>query len=230
MCVKLPFNSLRDPPPPPLKLRNRYLRNWILNFWHLQITKDIYKKRQKKKFIEYALWELAAPLRTVRQALRRRTPWSAQPVRQPWPGCRQPATSRPSSLYMFTREGGGGTPSFTEKQRPWAWPSPWYGSCPAERQSSIRKQNTRIQGQKDSGSRIRIKENKNRIFNSKIISKLSELWSGMLIPDPGSGSWFFYPSRIPDPGVKKAPDPGSGSAHCMQPTLTQQITNFPGAE
>ncbi len=22
----------------------------------------------------------------------------------------------------------------------------------------------------------------------------------------------FYPSRIPDPGVKKAPDPGSGSA------------------
>ncbi len=22
-----------------------------------------------------------------------------------------------------------------------------------------------------------------------------------------SGSWFFYPSRIPDPGVKKAPDP-----------------------
>jgi hypothetical protein len=35
---------------------------------------------------------------------------------------------------MFTREGGGGTPSFTEKQRPWAWPSPWYGSCPAERQ------------------------------------------------------------------------------------------------
>jgi hypothetical protein len=27
------------------------------------------------------------------------------------------------------------------------------------------------------------------------------------IPDPD-----FYPSRIPDPGVKKAPDPGSGSA------------------
>jgi hypothetical protein len=27
---------------------------------------------------------------------------------------------------------------------------------------------------------------------------------------PGSG--FFYPSRIPDPGVKKAQDPGSGSA------------------
>ncbi len=26
------------------------------------------------------------------------------------------------------------------------------------------------------------------------------------------GSWFsFYPSRIPDPGVKKAPDPGSAT-------------------
>ncbi len=27
---------------------------------------------------------------------------------------------------------------------------------------------------------------------------------------PGSNN--FFPSRIPDPGVKKAPDPGSGSA------------------
>jgi hypothetical protein len=34
--------------------------------------------------------------------------------------------------------------------------------------------------------------------------------------DPGCSSRIriltFYPSRIPDPGVKKAPDPGSGSA------------------
>ncbi len=29
------------------------------------------------------------------------------------------------------------------------------------------------------------------------------------IPDPGSGCWLL---PIPDPGVKKAPDPGSGSA------------------
>ncbi len=33
---------------------------------------------------------------------------------------------------------------------------------------------------------------------------------------PGSGYWIriltFYPSRIPDPGIEKAPDPGSGSA------------------
>jgi hypothetical protein len=31
----------------------------------------------------------------------------------------------------------------------------------------------------------------------------------MIIPDPDV---FFYPSRIPDRGVKKAPDPRSGSA------------------
>jgi hypothetical protein len=31
----------------------------------------------------------------------------------------------------------------------------------------------------------------------------------MFIPDPDLD---FYPSRIPDPGIKKAPDPGSGSA------------------
>ncbi len=54
------------------------------------------------------------------------------------------------------------------------------------------------------------------IFNPKIVSKLSEKWSGMFIPDadPVSGSWFFtHPGyRIPDPGFKKTPDPGSGSA------------------
>jgi hypothetical protein len=39
----------------------------------------------------------------------------------------------------------------------------------------------------------------------------------MNIPDPGLGFLpipdpdFFYPSRIPDPGVKKAPDPGSAT-------------------
>ncbi len=34
--------------------------------------------------------------------------------------------------------------------------------------------------------------------------------SSFWIPDPDPD--FFPPSRIPDPGVKKAPDPGSGSA------------------
>ncbi len=62
-----------------------------------------------------------------------------------------------------------------------------------------------------SGSRIRIKEFK--YFKPKMISKLYEIQydpgcsSRIRIPDPG-----FLPhprSQIPDPGVKKAPDPGS---------------------
>ncbi len=52
------------------------------------------------------------------------------------------------------------------------------------------------------------------ILTQKIVSKLSEILSVMFIPDPdpGSGIMVFYPSRIPNPGVKKAPDHGSGSA------------------
>jgi hypothetical protein len=46
---------------------------------------------------------------------------------------------------------------------------------------------------------------KNSSFlTQKIVYKLSELWSRMFLPDP---DLYFYPSRIPDPGVKKAPDP-----------------------
>jgi hypothetical protein len=54
-------------------------------------------------------------------------------------------------------------------------------------------------------SRIRITKNLS-ILTQKIVSKLSEIWSG-LFPDPD-----FIPIPIPDPGVKKAPDPGSWSA------------------
>ena len=43
------------------------------------------------------------------------------------------------------------------------------------------------------------------LFTQKIVTKLSKIW----VWDPGSGKDLF---RIPDPGVKKAPDPGSGSA------------------
>ncbi len=57
-------------------------------------------------------------------------------------------------------------------------------------------------------SRIRIKEFK--YFNPEIWSLSSRKY------DPGCSSRIriltFYPSRIPDPGLKKAPDPGSGSA------------------
>ncbi len=45
------------------------------------------------------------------------------------------------------------------------------------------------------------------LFTQKIVTKLSKIWFG--IRDQGSGKSLF---RIPDPGVKKAPDPGSGSA------------------
>ncbi len=41
----------------------------------------------------------------------------------------------------------------------------------------------------------------------------------MFIPDPGSRMLTFYPSRIPDTGVKKAPDPGSGSATLLVGTV-----------
>jgi hypothetical protein len=43
------------------------------------------------------------------------------------------------------------------------------------------------------------------LFIQTIVTKLLKIW----VLDPGSGKKLF---RIPDPGVKKAPDPGSGSA------------------
>jgi hypothetical protein len=42
------------------------------------------------------------------------------------------------------------------------------------------------------------------LFTKKIVKKLFKIWSW----DPGSGK---NPFRIPDPGVKKAPDPGSAT-------------------
>jgi hypothetical protein len=59
------------------------------------------------------------------------------------------------------------------------------------------------------------------ILTPKIFSKLSEMLSRMLIPDPDPESSVFYPSRIPDPGIKTAPDPGSGTA-----TLRKFIENI----
>ncbi len=58
------------------------------------------------------------------------------------------------------------------------------------------------------GSRIRIRiASKNLgILTKKIVSKLSEILSNMFIRVPDLD---FYPSRTPDPGVKKARDPGS---------------------
>ncbi len=77
---------------------------------------------------------------------------------------------------------------------------------------------SRIQGHKDSGSRIRIRI---RIRIKEINYSLPKIWSGDV--HPGSGSWFcthhgsriliFYPSQIPDPGAKKAPVPDP--QHCF---------------
>ncbi len=62
------------------------------------------------------------------------------------------------------------------------------------------------------GSRIRIKEFKN--FNpKKWFLSTQKLRNMIRIVHPGSGSWFFtYPGfRLPDPGVKQAPSPGSAT-------------------
>jgi hypothetical protein len=45
------------------------------------------------------------------------------------------------------------------------------------------------------------------LFTPKIVTKLSKIW--VWDPDPRSG---IRKKPIPDPGVKKAPDTGSGSA------------------
>jgi hypothetical protein len=42
----------------------------------------------------------------------------------------------------------------------------------------------------------------------EIVKKFLKIWSW----DPGSGTPWIRKKPIPDPGVKKAPDPGSGSA------------------
>jgi hypothetical protein len=57
------------------------------------------------------------------------------------------------------------------------------------------------------------------LFTQKNVTKLSKIWGW----DPGSGKNLSgsrirkKPIQIPDPGVKKSPDPGSGSA-----TLAEQ--------
>jgi hypothetical protein len=60
-------------------------------------------------------------------------------------------------------------------------------------------------------------------FTRKIVTKLSKIWvwdPGSEIQDPGSGKNLFR-IREPSPGVKKSPDPGSGSA-----TLENTWTGF----
>jgi hypothetical protein len=57
------------------------------------------------------------------------------------------------------------------------------------------------------------------LFTQKIVNKLSKIW----VWDPGSRKNL---SRIPDPGVKKSPDPGSGSATLQRSLKTVEINVF----
>jgi hypothetical protein len=78
------------------------------------------------------------------------------------------------------------------------------------------------------GSRIRIKYFK--YFNPKKWFLSSRKY------DPGCSSRIriptFYPSRIPDPGVKKAPDPGSGSKTlmCREELVMLDQNYYPGQQ
>jgi hypothetical protein len=56
------------------------------------------------------------------------------------------------------------------------------------------------------------------LFTQKIVNKLSKIW----VWDPRSG---IRKKPIPDPGVKKAPDPGSGSATLFSPMADGQQYN-----
>ncbi len=55
------------------------------------------------------------------------------------------------------------------------------------------------------------------LFTQKIVTKLLKIW----VWDPGSGKNLF---RIPDPGVKKAPDPDP--QHCRVARLWSNVLNF----
>jgi hypothetical protein len=83
-------------------------------------------------------------------------------------------------------------------------------------------------GSKDSRSRIR-----KRIKEFKYISpKMLFLSSRKYDPGCSSGSririLIFYPFPIPDPGVRKAPNSGSGSARLLMPAFLVAVpsSNF----
>src|SRR5690606_33709563 len=80
----------------------------------------------------------ALPISTVSTLLSNSTPCLAQWVRQPWSGTGR-LRSVEISLKILTSEGGGFTSGSTEKQRPWAWPGPWYGSWPMITTSTFSK-------------------------------------------------------------------------------------------
>ncbi len=75
------------------------------------------------------------------------------------------------------------------------------------------------------GSRIRINEFKH--FNQKIVSKLTEIRSGLFVPDPdpGSGSWVFT-----HPGSRGQKGPGSATLLFIPvSTLGRRVADHGGA-
>jgi hypothetical protein len=58
-----------------------------------------------------------------------------------------------------------------------------------------------------------ISKNYRTFYPKSCHSALKNMGLGSGIRDPGSGKNLFW---IPDPGVKKAPDPGSGSAKLLR--------------
>jgi len=77
-------------------------------------------------------------------------------------------------------------------------------------------------------SRIRIKEF--NYFNLRkwfLSSRKYDLGYSSRIRIPDSGTWLF---TIPDPGVKKAPDPGSGSATLEGNSIQITIESVPPSE
>ncbi len=65
---------------------------------------------------------------------------------------------------------------------------------------------------------IRFKKNLSILTHKSVASNLSEIWNEIFISDPRLGV-FLIPD--PDPGVKKAPDPGSATLNRKQLILSQ---------
>ncbi len=113
----------------------------------------------------------------------------------------------------------------TYRVKPCLWPnSDYILGCLSD--PNFSHPGSRIQGQKDSRIPDPDPHKLQRIKNfkpQKLVSKLSEIWSGMFITDPDleSGSWFFtHPesrSRIQGSKKHRIPDP----QHCLLVNHTQ---------
>jgi hypothetical protein len=67
-----------------------------------------------------------------------------------------------------------------------------------------------------------LKELPIELFTQKIVTKLSKIW----VWDPGSQIRKKNLFRIPDPGVKKAPDPGSATVELSNNILGNWLQFF----